>query len=258
MDSTKIWLDKIQHTCRQFDQGYIDIIVDQCEISVIPALSGFSPEITWCSLYEGLPEDIYREQAPLLIRIDLADQQQVLWLYELAREVSLKAPLLVVVSCWPFSDLADWLRRCIDASHEGRPGVFRFWDTRVFPELFTDILDEAGKAQLKRPALFWSWMDRDRRPAMLEGNGAVTSKETCQKIDFSDAQFEAFMCLCDAENFLSTQSLPAHIFATKEAAFSACFNAMQTATKKRILFEEERDTWVMEHLCKHQKEEVIH
>lgn len=251
MDNITVWLDKIQHTCRKFSQSHVDIIIDQCgmDISVIPALSGFSPALAWSSLYKGLPEDIYQEDAPLLVRIDLDELQQVQWMYELAREVSLKAPLLVIVSPWSFSLLADWLRQCVDASHEGRDGVFRFWDTQIFPWLFASILNEQEKAQLNRPALFWSWINRDMQPAMLAGNGAAPANEVCQKITFSDDQFEALMCLSDAKKLLSDHAFSADLFLTQEAAFSECFNAMLAATKERILFEEQRNDWVVERLC---------
>lgn len=255
MDNTTVWLDKIQHTCRQFSQSHVDIIIDQCgmDISVIPALSGFSPALAWSSLYEGLPEDIYREDAPLLVRIDLDELQQVQWMYELAREVSLKAPLLVIVSPWSFSLLADWLRQCVDVSHEGRDGIFRFWDTQNFPWLFSCILDEQGKAQLQRPVLFWSWLNRDEQPAMQTGNGAIPANDVFQKITFSDDQFEALMCLSDAKKLLSDHTFPADLFLTKEDAFSTCFNAMLAATKERILFEDQRNDWVVERLCGQKK-----
>lgn len=100
MDNIKIWLDKIQLTCQQIGHNYVDMIIDQCGVnfSVIPALSGFSPAIKWQSLYRGLPENIYPDDAPLLVRIELEDAQQVQWLYALAHEAAATAPLLVLGS----------------------------------------------------------------------------------------------------------------------------------------------------------------
>lgn len=50
-------LQSTRRLCQQIGHNYIDVIVDQCglDYSVIPALSGFSPEIKWLSLYKGLP-----------------------------------------------------------------------------------------------------------------------------------------------------------------------------------------------------------
>ena len=251
MDNITIWLDKVQQICRQTEQPYIDIIIDQCgmDFSVIPALSGFSPEIKWHSLYEGLPEDIHREDAPLLVRIELDDEQQVRWLYDLAREVSATAPLLIVSSRWPFSLLANWLGQCTDARHEGRAGIFRFWDTRIFPYLFTDVLDDDQKHILSRPALFWSWLDRDGKPALLNGDGARPEDGVASSpISFNDSQFESQMCLCDTTQLLSYRFLPENLFLSKEAEFAACFAAMQAATQNGLIFDDERDAWVVSQL----------
>lgn len=250
MDNIAVWLDRVQYTCQQYGQNSMDIIIDQCGLgfSVIPALAGFSPAIQWCSLYKGLPEDIYQEDAPLLVRIELEDEQQVRWMYDLAREVQFTAPLLVIGSFWTLPSLSEWLGQCTDASHEGRAGIFRFWDTRIFPYLFSDILAEKDKNQLHQPALFWSWMDRDNQPALLMGNGAFVDNEVSQKITFSDAQFEALMCLCDTKRFLEYGPVRATLFPTREAMFSASFNAMLAATKQGLLFAKERDSWVIERL----------
>jgi len=250
MENITVWLDRVQHTCQQFGQSYIDIIIDQCGLgfSVIPALSGFSPEIKWFSLYEGLPEDIYREDAPLLVRIELGEPQQVRWMYDLAREVHPSAPLLVMGSLWTLPSLAAWLGRCVDASLEGRGGIFRFWDTRIFPYLFSDILADEEKSQLHQPALFWSWMNRDHQPALLMGDGTFADIEACQQITFTDTQYETLMCLCDTKRFLTLELLPRTLFTNNEEMFSACFHAMLETTKQGILFAEDRDAWVIKHL----------
>ncbi|POD99118.1 DUF4123 domain-containing protein [Pectobacterium odoriferum] len=256
MDNTTIWLDKIQEICQHISQGNIDIIIDQCgiNVSVIPALSGFSPAIKWQSLYQGLPENIYPEDAPLLVRIELSDIQQVQWLYALAHEAAVTAPLLVLSSSWPFEALAGWLTRCVDARHEGRPGIFRFWDTRLFSFLFTHVLDSEQTNQLHRPVLFWSWQDRDGKPALLEGNGAgLDEDEACEPTMFTDSQFESLMCLCDAKQFLGYQPLPQGLFNSEEIAFTACFEAMLSATHEKILFDDKRDKWVINYLAEQKK-----
>lgn len=253
MDNIKIWLDKIQLTCQQIGHNYVDMIIDQCGVnfSVIPALSGFSPAIKWQSLYQGLPENIYPDDAPLLVRIELEDAQQVQWLYALAREAVATAPLLVLGSSWRFEVLAEWLIRCIDAQHEGRAGIFRFWDTRIFSYLFTHVLSDEQQSQLHRPTLFWSWLDRDEATVLLEGNGAALGEEELsEQIIFTDNQFESLMCLCDAKQLLVYQPLPKNLFMNRESEFSACFKAMLAATKEGVLFEDKRNEWVAEYILK--------
>jgi hypothetical protein len=252
MNNVTAWLDRLFQTCEKTGQQYLDIIIDQCgmDISVIPALCGFSPEIKWHSLYQGLPEDIYREDAPLLVRIELNDEQQVLWMRELAEDILPHAPLLVIGSLWNFPELAKWLGQCVNASHEGREGIFRFWDTRIFPYLFSSALSDEGQKQLLRPAIFWSWLDQDGNEGLITGSGRPVGKDTCKQITFTDRQFETLMCLADAKRFLTERGLPVNRFSSKEEAFFACFNAMQLATKERLLLDEDRDTLVLQQLTR--------
>ncbi|MDS7910878.1 DUF4123 domain-containing protein [Klebsiella pasteurii] len=256
MENIKTWLDKIHLTCQQIGHNYIDIIIDQCGLnfSVIPALSGFSPAIKWQSLYQGLPENIYLDDAPFLVRIELEDALQVQWLYALAREAAATAPLLVLGSSWRFDVLAGWLVRCIDAQHEWCAGIFRFWDTRIFSYLFTHVLNSEQQSTLHRPVLFWSWLDRDGVPVLLEGNGAALGEEELsEKIILTDNQFESLMCLCDAKQFLGYQQLPEGIFTLKEAEFAACFEAMLAATHEHIIFDDKRDDWVRAYIVTQNK-----
>lgn len=113
------WLGGAKRLCQQIGQNYIDVIVDQCSVdySVIPALSGFSPQIKWQSLYKDLPEDIYPEDAPLLMRIMFNDLQQWNWLQALAKEMSSTAPLLILCSLWPLSRLGEWLTQITNTLH---------------------------------------------------------------------------------------------------------------------------------------------
>ncbi|SNY72828.1 DUF4123 domain-containing protein [Enterobacter sp. CC120223-11] len=247
------WLEDAKRLCQQIGQAYIDVIVDQCSVdySVIPALSGFSPQIKWQSLYKDLPEDIYPEDAPLLIRIVINDLQQWNWLQALAKEMSTKAPLLILCSSWPLSRLGKWLTQIANARQEGREGIFRFWDTRIFPHLFTDILDTEQQEQLKYPVLFWRWQDLDGQPAFLAGRGSISKHdEAAQQLDFSDRQYEKFMCLCDAKRFVAQQLPIINMFSSKESQFKACFEGMVKATQAGVLFDDERDAFAIDHLTR--------
>lgn len=250
---SEAWLESIRRLCQQIGQKYIDVIVDQCGVdySVIPALSGFSPVIKWQSLYKGLPEDIYPGEAPLLVRVMLDDLQQWSWLQALAKEMSSTAPLLVLCSSWPLSRLGEWLTQITNARQEGREGIFRFWDTRIFAYLFTDILNTEQQEQLKRPVICWGWQDRDGQAVFFAGGGRIPKREElAQQLDFSDSQYEKFMCLCDAKRFVAQQLLMTNTFSSKESEFKAVFEGMVNATEAGVLFDDERDAWVIDYLAR--------
>jgi len=241
-------MDKIRTTCQRAELDHVDVIIDQCAVdfSVLPALTTFSNPMMWQSLYHGLPEDIYPEDAPVLVRGNLSDAEHAQWLHNLAAEMVESAPLLICGSCWPFEQLAVWLRDCTNAQHEGRQGIFRFWDTRIFPFLFSHILDDEQQKQLLKPILFWTWLDGDKQPSIQLGSGEIPdSDEPVIQIEFTDSQFEKLMCVSDTSQFLSYESMPEGLFTNRQSEFLACYEAMLAATERRILFDDKRSAWVM-------------
>ncbi|MFP1761066.1 DUF4123 domain-containing protein [Lonsdalea quercina] len=248
------WMDKVQMTCQRAEIEHIDVIIDQCAVdfSVLPALASFRVPIEWQSLYQGLPEDIYPEDAPVLVRVNLSDIEHVQWLQNLATEMLASAPLLVCGSSWLFEQLSVWLRDCANAKHEGREGIFRFWDTRIFPYLFSHILDDEQQEQLQKPVLFWSWLDCDHQPTLRLGSGeAPGSDESVAQIEFTDSQFEKLMCVSDVRQFLGYEKIPDGLFTTRQAEFTACYEAMLVATEKQVIFDDKRSAWVMDYLVAH-------
>lgn len=248
MDFVSPWMDKIRTTCQRAELDHIDVIIDQCAVdfSVLPALTTFSHPMMWQSLYHGLPEDIYPEDAPVLVRVNLSDVEHAQWLQNLAAEMMESAPLLICGSYWSFEQLAVWLRDCANAQHEGRGGIFRFWDTRIFPFLFSHILDDEQQKQLLKPILFWTWLDGDNQPSIQLGSGEIPeSDKSVIQVEFTDRQFEKLMCVSDARQFLGYEKIPEGLFTNHQSEFAACYEAMLTATEQRILFDDKRSAWVM-------------
>lgn len=248
MDFVSPWMDKIRTTCQRAELDHIDVIIDQCAVdfSILPALTTFSNPMMWQSLYHGLPEDIYPEDAPVLVRVNLSDAEHAQWLHNLAAEMVESTPLLICGSCWSFEQLAVWLRDCANAQHEGREGIFRFWDTRIFPFLFSHILDDEQQKQLLKPVLFWTWLDCDNQPSIQLGCGDTPeSDESVGQIGFTDRQFEKLMCVSDARQFLRYEKILEGLLANRQTEFTACYKAMLSATEQRILFEDKRSAWVM-------------
>ena len=243
---TAQWIDEVAVTCRTSGTDYLDMIVDQAglDFSVIPALNALSVE--WKSLYHGLPEAFIVHDAPLIARIRFNDLQQMRWLKDISRHVAVQAPLLLLCSQWSFSALASWLTQCMDILQEGRSGILRFYDTRIFPVLFTHVLSEEQQKPLLRPVLFWVWQDRDGNARGIKGSGIPqTRDEKPHKIDLSDRQLDRLMCVCDVITLLSHRAPPVGRYASQQALFSDCYQGMVEATNQGIILDEAREAWVM-------------
>ncbi|PIF21653.1 DUF4123 domain-containing protein [Candidatus Pantoea floridensis] len=239
------WISQLENQCKKLGGKHLHLIIDQSGLkySVIPVCKVLS--IEWQSLFQGLPEEIAESEAPLLLRIDLDDSQQRQWLDEICMEDSNRNVLLALCSIWPIDLLAKWLQNCADGRHEGRPGILRFYDPRLFPLLTADLLNEEQKSQIHRPVVFWSWIDRDGVAQLIAGNGAAPlSGEKMSHIDLSDRQLDYLMCVCDVNIMLNYQQsvIPEHL--SQETLFQICYKAMCEASDKDLIMDEDRERWV--------------
>lgn len=224
------------------DAKQLYMIIDQIglDFSIIPALNVLS--IQWCSLWQGLPEESAENEAPLLIKIDINNLQQRQWIEGVCQEAAPKHAVIAFCSMWTMATLINWFQGCIDAAHESQSGLLRFYDPRLFLLLTDDILNKQQAQQLNRPALFWSWMDRDRKENYSVGNGKpLLSGEKTVLIDLTDKQFESIMCVCDV-NMTSAYMLysnPNNM--SNEDVFSHFYRGMREASDKGVFIIEDRE-----------------
>ncbi|MNQ61664.1 hypothetical protein D3C85_759850 [compost metagenome] len=165
------WLDLLESSCARVSITCLDIIVDQAgsKSPLLPSILSVEPPLPWFSLFSGLPEAGAEELAPLLLRVDLTQPLQRHWLLGLMHDLDASSQLLILASRWPFQDLAHYLGRCLEARNGGYLGLLRYYDPRVFPLLFSHVLHPEQQQQLLRPAVFWSWLDRDGMFQRLSG-----------------------------------------------------------------------------------------
>lgn len=243
---TARWIEEVAATCRASGNDHLDIIVDQAglDFGVIPALNALSVE--WQSLYHGLPEGFIVDEAPLIARVTVNDAQQMQWLQEISQQAAAQAPLLLLCSAWPFASLAGWLTQCIDITQEGRGGILRFYDTRIFPLLFSHVLTVEQQHALLRPVLFWAWQDMDGSSCAINGIGQPPLRgEKSQKTDLSDRQLDRLMCVCDVMVLLEHCAPPAGVYESQQALFSHCYQGMVEATELGIVLDDAREAWVV-------------
>lgn len=247
------WIDIIESSSADLKIKHIDIIVDQAgsDFSLIPTLSHFETSLQWCSLFKNLPEEVLLEDAPLLIRIDLKNTLQRQWMIELATQFAGTGQLLILCSIWPFNSLADYLNQTTNVICGSQEGIFRFYDPRIFPLLFSHILDKHQQEHLLRPAIFWSWLDRNELPCQIAGNGALlTRDEEIPMLILNDKQLENLMCVCDVNILLRHLIAPDTLKKDQERLFTICYEGMLSATEAGLLIDDDREAFVKNLLSK--------
>lgn len=246
------WIASLASSVTETGISCIDMIVDQSggKFPLIPALKSFSSEMDWCSLFQGLPEEIVTDKAPILIRIDLTQPVQRQWMNEIMMRLGGKPMLLILCSSWSFDRLSQYLIQCVDAAYAEKGGILRFYDPRIFPVLFSHVLDKEQQQQFFRPALFWSWLDRDGAPHVIWREGhAGPVDETFQKIDLTDEQLEHLLCVSDAHVLmLQLNNKVEYSEFSREQLFNNCYALMIETSGEDILLDDDRESFVLKHL----------
>jgi hypothetical protein len=243
------WLELLEVSCAKASISCLDVIIDQAGSATpwLPSVLSVEPAIPWHSLFTGLPEAGADELAPLLVRIDLAQPLQRQWLIGLMQALHGGSQLLVLASHWPFQHLAECLGRCLEAVNGGYPGLLRYYDPRVFPLLFSHVLEPAQQHILLAPAVFWSWLDRDGSPQRLLGSSQPPDRPECfSLIELSDDQVDILGCVSDATLVVKRLRDAFPLEWGAERRFRACYVAMIEATEAGLLSDFQREAFVLE------------
>lgn len=250
-DLRNTWIGLLEVCCAQVSTTCLDIIIDQAgsDSPLLPKVLSVEPRLPCYSLFTGLPEAGADELAPLLVRVDLAQPLQRHWLIGLMQSLNGRSQLLVLVSLWPFQTLAEHLSRCLEARNGGYVGLLRYYDPRLFPLLFSHVLEPEQQQPLLSPAVFWSWLDRDGVPKRHPGLASpVALPESFTPIELTDSQLETLNCASDATVAMVSlaDALPAHWSA--EQRFEGCYAAMLDATQVGLLLAAQREAHTLDRL----------
>lgn len=243
------WLGLLEDTCTQAGTGHLDIIVDQAgsEAPLLPSVLSVEPALAWHSLFSGLPEASAEALAPLLIRVELGQPLQRRWLMGLMAHLDSSSQLLALVSTWPFEALAEHLGQCQEVRNGGCLGLLRFYDPRLFPLLFSHVLQPEQHQPWLHPAVCWSWLDRDGLPRQLPGApGAPDRLDSFVPIELNDDQLDTLCCASDAT--LAMVRLKADFPSAwgAERRFQSCYAAMLDASKSGLLLVTERKACILD------------
>ena len=202
------WQEQIEQVCASLGTQKIDLLLDQSawDTCAIPALNAVRPAVDWFSLFSGTPEESFLEQAPLLMRLDLAHWQHQAWLEELINYCATDARLLVVISPLSFEDLSLALQALSHMQWGGQAGLLRYYDPRIFAPLMSSILTPDQRNQYLQTATYWGWLDRDHQPQWLPGTcqAQQQSSDVSPMLVLSDLQCDVIGCISDAQRLLDS------------------------------------------------------
>lgn len=222
-DNSAQWLKQAQLLCTAAGQDYIDVLVDQAgtEQPLQNALRQIFPEVRWFALFDGTPEAGTEEYSPLVMRLHFPACSHQRWLEQLAQHFSGTPRLTLLISPLVFDLLIHHLQALSQVYWDEQSGLLRYYDNRIFPQLFAHILTQEQQASFTDIALFWGWRDRDGEPAWKTGTYSPERllADEPEMNCINDAQVEMMGCVSDAEALM--KELPATVI-SREAHFAHC------------------------------------
>lgn len=217
------WMSELERFARELDLRDIYLIADQGVLGnpLLDGISRLSPPVQWFSLFEGQPEAQLPEMAPLMMRLELACWQHRQWLQDLMTAFEHSSGLLIFISPLDFATLAGVMRNLTDGEWEGRSGLVRFYDTRIFPVLLNQILTPEQQAWLRDPVYLWSYRDRDGKVCWLEGEFSLERPLSAEKIkiNFTDEQMMKLDVAIDAQQYTLSERFNT-LFSSQEEKFN--------------------------------------
>jgi len=230
------WLAQIEQVCTSLNIFTVSVIVDQAGDvpSLVQDLLRFKPEIDWVSLLENEPENEFIDDAPLFLQLRIDIWQHKEWLAALLRQYHDPARILLFFSHSDYGLLARHLQGLTTAEWEGRKGMMRYYDTRIFPFLVDAILIKWQKEYFLGIAKFWSWRDRDGQPVWLSGGEQEYDFSEPAMITLTDAQYSQLGIISDIERFVSHHYYKYPEY-TRESLFDHLWHVLQNASAKNIV-----------------------
>ncbi|CAM4003573.1 DUF4123 domain-containing protein [Rahnella bruchi] len=231
-DQHEQWLSQAENLCVRAGQGHIDVVVDQAgwPSPLLEALRHLDPPVSWHSLFEGTPEEALADQSPLLMRLHWSIWQHKAWLSELMLHFQGTPRLLLAITPLPFEQLTQHLHTLADIRWGEQTGLLRFYDTRIFPLLFSHVLTPEQQSAFSHLALLWSWQDRDQKIVWKAGTYAPGNMllEKPEPLSVEDTQIELLGCITDAQNLMPQFERGS---LAREQHFSRCFDVALDASR---------------------------
>lgn len=243
-----LWLEKLRSMSAQAQSTHIDIIIDQAGLqqSLIPALNMLGDDIKWFSLFTDMPEEVFIEDSPLLIRFKWDNDSHVIFLTEILAHYYHSSRILVAITLLPFDTLTKFLHALVEFKWENQTGILRFYDSRIFPELIKHILNEDEGRYFSQLVYMWNWIDKDGEMRWLQGDFFTdVEKQTPPTLTLDSNQLTKIGCISDAVRlmFLSDFENP---YLTREENFDLLYTLTLQAYESDFIGN--TDDYVLQHL----------
>ncbi len=256
LPTAKDWLHRLMNEARSAQLDHLDVLINCAALPtpLLPTLLELTPAPSCAWLFEQTPEQELAHQGPVLLRIALASQEQCAEIAKLLNAVHHNFCALILISRWPFAELAAHLRGATQAtwSNGACCGVLRYYDTRLF-RYFYDQLDSRQQGLFNAPVIQWHWIDHDKKAATLPGfDSRPDNQNTLSGMTMSDEQVSYLQALSAAiQWFKDYEKTPnEHGFTSREAMIH-CLITVHLDINRQKLEKQQHEDFIASALSKH-------
>lgn len=227
------WLEQAEFLSLNASLDYIDLIINLAgtDRTGRDMFCHMTPEIRYASLFEEMPEEGLKDEGAFVARFCWSEWRHKMFLADLMRYWGGGARLMLALSPLAFNEMKNQLLAISQFEWGNQTGIFRFYDSRIFPELFSHVLSEEQQALFTRIAFYWGWLDRDGCHIWKQGSIGPDSTVIPEpaKLILTDRQIETIGCISDAE------VLARNLYregSSRETIFRNCFEAALAASRE--------------------------
>ncbi|MGE1156960.1 DUF4123 domain-containing protein [Pseudomonas kitaguniensis] len=238
--TAKDWLNHLMAEARSAQLDHLDVLINCAALPapLLPTLLELTPAPSCAWLFEQTPEHALAQYGPVLLRIELASQEQRAAIAALLDAVYSDFCALILISRWPFAELTAHLRGATQASlSKGtRSGVLRYYDTRLFRHLY-DQLDPRQRELFNAPVIQWHWIDHDNKAASVSGfDTRLDNQNRLTGMSLTDEQISHLQAVSAALRwFKGYEKAPdEHGFTSREAMIRCLIAAHLQISRKKL------------------------
>ncbi|WP_239324493.1 DUF4123 domain-containing protein [Snodgrassella gandavensis] len=144
------------------DEKILYLIIDlcDCDYPLLAAIENWQPALQYCLLFEQTPEESIKEEGPLLLALDIDNENHLEILEKICEIIHMNNRLLAFNSRYPFGTLEEHLRRAMQVKWGKKEGLLRFYVPDMFDPV-NMVLSDAQKNWLHQYMQRWCYVDNN-------------------------------------------------------------------------------------------------
>lgn len=186
------------------DEKTLFLIIDlcTCDYPLLAAIENWQPELQYSLLFEQTPESHIKEEGPLLLALDIRDENHREILEKICEITHMNNRLLAFNSNYPFGTLEVHLRRAMQVKWGKKEGLLRFYAPDMFDPV-NMVLTNSQKNWLHQYMLRWFFVDDSGEWVIYQADYPQCDQNEfdVNGFVFTEKQYDTLLLWADAYNY---------------------------------------------------------